>query len=84
LVLFLDDEKVQFNFQTEEDFNPWVVTCDSDWGEGYSTASLKPSPSGELITLVHYNILNAADNYTKGLPELLRGKKCFNIENIKY
>ena len=37
--------------------NDWILTADSTWGEGYSTGTLKESPSkgkslfsGEIVT----------------------------------
>ena len=49
------EEKLVFDFDTEQKCQDWIVTCDSTWGEGYSTATLTESKgkalfSGELVT----------------------------------
>jgi len=52
------EERVAFEFDTEAKRDDWIVTCDSTWGEGYSSASFGESTnckgkglfSGELVT----------------------------------
>jgi len=39
-----DEERLVFDFDTPQKINDWIVTCDSTWGEGYSTATLTESP----------------------------------------
>lgn len=37
---------VIWSFNTENDFDKWITTADSDHNEGYSTCSLKKSAAG--------------------------------------
>ena len=39
----------EFNFQTEADMAEWILTKDSDWGEGYSAAEFSLSPLGHAV-----------------------------------
>jgi len=41
-------ETTEWQFDSDLKRNDWIVTCDSSWGEGYSTASLTPSASGTV------------------------------------
>jgi len=39
----------QWGFQTEEELNQWILTKDSDWGEGYSAAQMELNPLGHAV-----------------------------------
>ena len=43
------DTTVFWKFDEEKDFERWVTTADSDWGEGYSKCELVQSPNGKAI-----------------------------------
>ncbi len=43
-------ETTEWKFDSDLKRNDWIVTCDSSWGEGYSTASLTPSASGNITS----------------------------------
>lgn len=58
IVLYRPGETdVAFKFTEPEDLEKWVVTADSDHNEGFSTAALEPSPSGN--GLFHGNVQSA-------------------------
>jgi len=38
-----------WGFQTDEELDQWILTKDSDWGEGYSAAELELSPLGHAM-----------------------------------
>jgi len=38
-----------WGFETEEDLDQWILTKDSDWGEGYSAGELESSPLGHGV-----------------------------------
>jgi len=39
----------EWDFQTEADMAEWILTKDSDWGEGYSAAEFSLSPLGHAV-----------------------------------
>eukprot|EP00090_Calanus_glacialis_P019311 TRINITY_DN29690_c0_g1_i1.p1 TRINITY_DN29690_c0_g1~~TRINITY_DN29690_c0_g1_i1.p1 ORF type:complete len:384 (-),score=133.76 TRINITY_DN29690_c0_g1_i1:61-1212(-) len=39
----------EWGFETEEELNQWILTKDSDWGEGYSAAELELNPLGHAV-----------------------------------
>jgi len=39
----------EWGFQTEEELSQWILTKDSDWGEGYSAAEIELSPLGHGV-----------------------------------
>eukprot|EP00092_Neocalanus_flemingeri_P017623 GFUD01019066.1.p1 GENE.GFUD01019066.1~~GFUD01019066.1.p1 ORF type:complete len:395 (-),score=116.12 GFUD01019066.1:46-1230(-) len=39
----------EWGFQTEEELSQWILTKDSDWGEGYSAADLELNPLGHAM-----------------------------------
>lgn len=43
------EERIAFEFDTADKRNDWIITCDSTWGEGYSTASLAESGTGKAV-----------------------------------
>jgi len=43
------DRRTEWEFKTEADLEQWVLTKDSDWGEGYSAAEMSLSPAGHLL-----------------------------------
>lgn len=63
-----DETKIIWQFNSGPEVRKkWVVTCDSDYGEGYSTAKLELSPSGTAIFSGTINTTTTKDgktNYT--------------------
>ena len=43
------ERKTEWGFQTEAELGQWVLSQDSDWGEGYSAARLDLSPLGHAV-----------------------------------
>ena len=43
------ERRTEWGFQTEAELSQWVLTQDSDWGEGYSAARLELSPLGHAV-----------------------------------
>jgi len=39
----------EWGFASEEEMNQWILTKDSDWGEGYSAAEFELSPLGHAV-----------------------------------
>ena len=39
----------EWGFQSEEELGEWILTKDSDWGEGYSAAEFSLSPLGHAV-----------------------------------
>jgi len=45
------DRRKEWGFQSELDLDQWILTKDSDWGEGYSSAELKMNSAGSAAML---------------------------------
>merc|ERR1711864_39747 len=43
------DRKTEGSFLSEADLDQWILTKDSDWGEGYSAADMTLSPLGHMV-----------------------------------
>jgi len=43
------ESRREWGFSTEEELAQWILTKDSDWGEGYSAAELSLSPLGHAV-----------------------------------
>ena len=43
------EENVIWKFDNEDSISQWIVSKDSDWGEGFSTATFERSPAGHGI-----------------------------------
>jgi len=45
----LGGRRKEWGFQTQEEVDEWILTKDSDWGEGYSSAEFSLSPLGHAV-----------------------------------
>jgi len=43
------ERKNEWSFSGEDDLKQWVLTADSDWGEGYSAAQFETHPLGHCV-----------------------------------
>jgi len=59
------DRRTEWEFKKEEDLSQWVLTVDSDWGEGYSTADLEYNPAGHAVFRGHLSTRVPADGRTQ-------------------
>jgi hypothetical protein len=55
----------EWGFQAEEELDQWVLTKDSDWGEGYSAAELELHPLGHAVLAGELSTRVPADGRTQ-------------------
>lgn len=55
----------EWGFQTETEVSDWILTQDSDWGEGYSAAELSLSPLGHAVLRGELSTRVPADGRTQ-------------------
>jgi len=59
------DRLTQWEFTKEEDLEEWILTVDSEWGEGYSAAQLDLSGTGHAVFKGNLSTRVPADGRTQ-------------------